>query len=100
VTRVSTVSFFLQKKEFSQEGSQGMLDRFKRKKQLIDPSVLARRYTRQEVVQLMALLSGVVIDGDMIQGWDFVEDTPELMTVRIDFGEEYLDFQFYKSQAT
>ena len=77
-----------------------MLDRFKRKKPLIDPQMLARRYTRQDVVQLMALLSGAVIDGDMIQGWDFVEDTPELMTVRIDFGDEYLDFQFYKSQSS
>jgi hypothetical protein len=77
-----------------------MLERFKRKKPLIDPNMLARRYTRQEVVQLMALLSGAVIDGDMIQGWDFVEDTEELMTVRIDFGDEYLDFQFYKSQSS
>ena len=73
-----------------------MLERLKRKKPSINPNTLPRRYTRQEVVQIMALLSGAVIDGDMILSYDFIEDTAERMTVRVDFGEEYLDCHFYK----
>ena len=65
----------------------------------------ARTYTRDQVVKIMAVIAGVVIDGEPIKAYEIVEETARWFKVEIVL-DSYLDtaydavehWYFYKAE--
>jgi hypothetical protein len=67
----------------------------------------ARTYTRNEVNQVMALISGAIFDGLPIKEWEVVEETPHWFKVQVTFdnyldpnNDDYETWYFYKTDET
>lgn len=71
------------------------------KPKFVNRAELARTYTREEVVALMAVVAGVVIDGDPITAWKIIGETSEKIIVLVDLGDQFeATWEFYKSEKS
>jgi len=57
----------------------------------------ARRYTRNEVLSLLALMAGIVVDGLVIQEFSEIKETGHWYSVDVDYGDCEETWYFFKT---